>query len=146
MDLDAAIALHERSCALFRTSSSTTYPSSQSPAAESPRHEQPQPQTQYSLNPSPQTYPEDLDIIDEKLNLDDEADAVAPATEIRWTSDESRRREYAEIDRAHNGIKGLFKRMFPKIAARSNQSRFYSEDDGSDAGSIRRYRLDMPEE
>jgi len=93
---------------------------------------------------SPDTWAEELDVIEEKFALDDGEGEAAPATtEIRWTSDETRRREYAEIDRAQSGFKGMLRRMFPKIAAKSSKSRFYSEDDGSDAGSVRRYRLDL---
>lgn len=145
MNIEAAIALHERSCALFRTTSTATYPSSHPPIANGRNSYHEEPGAQYDSISSPETLAEDLSIIDEKFTLDAEADTPS-ATEIRWTSDETRRREYAEIDRAHSGIKGLFRRMFPKIAAKSNRSRFYSEDDGSDAESIRRYRLDVPEQ
>jgi len=75
----------------------------------------------------------------------DQENCVPPTTEIRWTSDETRRREYAEIDRANRGLRGLWKKILPGIAKKSSRSRFYIEDDGSDGESIRRYRLDMSE-
>lgn len=69
-----------------------------------------------------------------------------PATIIHWTSDETRRKEYNKIDRSNKGVRGLFKRMFPKIAAKSSEPRFYDESERSDAGSVRRFRIDLPHE
>lgn len=177
MNVEAAIAFHERSCALFRPTSTVAYPSSPaypsttayapttvyastatypSSTAYPPPHQHlssspphSEHRSSYSATNSPETWAEDLDAIEEKLALDDdeEEDGTAPpTTEIRWTSDETRRREYAEMDRARSGFRGVLRRMFPKIAARSSASRFYEEGDGSDAGSVRRYRLELGEE
>jgi hypothetical protein len=88
---------------------------------------------------------EELNVVDEKLAID-QYDGVPPATEIRWTSDETRRREYAEIDRGNRGLKGLWKKILPGVAKKSSRSRFYTEDDGSDGESIRRYRLEVPQD
>jgi len=186
MNVEAAIAFHERSCALFRPTSTAAYPSSpaylpttayasttaypSSPAypsttAYASTAAYP-PSTAYAPTPlplpsspprsshrssssaagSPETWASDADALDEKLALDDESGDAPPTTEIRWTSDSTRRREYAAIDRAHAGFKGMLRRMFPRIAARSSASRFYREGDGSDAGSVRRYRLDLEED
>jgi hypothetical protein len=65
-----------------------------------------------------------------------------PPTIIHWTSDETRRKEYARIDREGKGIRGIWNRLFTKSSARS---KFYKDEEGSDAGSVRRFRLDLPE-
>jgi hypothetical protein len=69
-----------------------------------------------------------------------------PATIIHWTSPETRRKEYTKIDKSNKGVRGLLKKLFPKLASRSSESRFYDEKEGSNAGSIRRFRLDLPDE
>ncbi|KAF2436072.1 hypothetical protein EJ08DRAFT_691958 [Tothia fuscella] len=68
-----------------------------------------------------------------------------PATIMHWTSHETRRRQYDHIDKSNKGLRGFFKRLFPKFS-KSSESRFYDERDGSDAGSVRRFRLDFPDE
>jgi hypothetical protein len=70
---------------------------------------------------------------------------TAAATTHYWTSDETRRREYAAIDRRNKGIRGLFNKFMPRLGKKSNRSKFYDEndDDKSDAGSVRRYRLNL---
>lgn len=65
--------------------------------------------------------------------------AIIPTTLTYWTSTDTRRREYAAIDRASRGLRGLAR----KFCFRSRQSTFYDEKAGSDAGSVRRYRLDL---
>jgi hypothetical protein len=67
----------------------------------------------------------------------------SPVT-IHWTSDETRRKEYAAIDRNRKGLRGLWNKVAPKFARSGPKSRFYDEKEGSDAGSVRRYRLDLP--
>jgi hypothetical protein len=88
-----------------------------------------------------------LNLDEADVDIDDVYDyPPLPSPETKyWTSTETRRREYAEIDKANRGIRGLFKKMFPKIAAKSKRSRFYDEKEGSMAGSVRRYRLDLPD-
>jgi len=142
-----AIAFHERSCALFQNPSSpsqySTLPNLQRAysAGASDAHRRVK-GTMYS-SAAPAVSYEELNIVDEKLVME-QHNYVLPATEIRWTSDETRRREYAEIDRANKGLRGLWKKILPGLARKSSRSRFYT-DDGSDGDSIRRYRLDMSE-
>lgn len=70
-----------------------------------------------------------------------------PVTCQYWTSDSTRRLEYAAIDAASRGVKGFFIKMVPDciLPLEKRRPRFH-EDDGSDAGSVRRYRLELPEE
>ena len=67
-----------------------------------------------------------------------------PATIIDWTSSSTRRREYDEIDRSCQGIRGLWRRLSPRWCRRNRRLSFYNGDDDSDAGSVRRYRMDIP--
>jgi hypothetical protein len=74
------------------------------------------------------------------MQLDSE---LAEVTTQYWTCDETRRKEYDEIDRRSKGIRGLWNKLMPKLGRKNTQSKFYDEEDGSDAGSVRRYRLTM---
>lgn len=73
-----------------------------------------------------------------------------PATVQYWTSDSTRRLEYAAIDAASKGMKGLLYKLIPDcmVPASSRRTRFACKDGDadSDAGSVRRYRLALPEE
>lgn len=83
-----------------------------------------------------------------------EADALAPppppppATVQYWTSDSTRRLEYAAIDAASKGVRGFFIKLVPDciLPKHTRRTRFCDGDEGSDAGSVRRYRLQLPEE
>jgi hypothetical protein len=64
---------------------------------------------------------------------------------LSWTSDATRRREYAKIDAAYSGIRGFCRRILPGGCFRNGRRNFWGtlegRDDGSDADSVRRYRL-----
>ncbi len=68
-----------------------------------------------------------------------------PATIIDWTLPSTRRLEYREIDKSCQGVRGLWRRLAPRWCRRNSRLRFFDGDD-SDAGSVRRYRLDLPVE
>ncbi len=67
-----------------------------------------------------------------------------PQTTHYWTSDRTRRLEYAAIDAASQGFKGWVKRnILPDC--------FFAKDDGhiafdDDTGSVRRYRLELEDD
>jgi hypothetical protein len=63
-----------------------------------------------------------------------------------WTSDRTRRLEYAAIDAASQGIRGFVNKLIPEcmLSKEFKRTRFCRGDEGSDAGSVRRYRLDLP--
>ena len=71
-----------------------------------------------------------------------------PATCQYWTSDSTRRLEYAAIDAANRGVRGFFIKMVPDciLPPSSRRTRFHCDDEESDSGSVRRYRLALPEE
>ncbi len=66
-----------------------------------------------------------------------------PATTIDWTLPATRQRQYEEIAKSSRGIRGLLRRLTSILLRRgSERTKFYDEK-GSDAGSVRRYRLDV---
>jgi hypothetical protein len=85
---------------------------------------------------------------DRALNPEPEAlPPPPPATVHYWTSDSTRRLEYAAIDAANRGVRGFFIRLVPDcvLSEAARRTKFHDDDD-SDAGSVRRYRLVLPEE
>jgi len=153
-NIEQALALHERSCRIFPPSSIPPTPIL-SPAYDDPTlsflsrsKSSPQVPTHSQSRPRPplRTVTAPLESgMKSSSSVDDalaEADFV-PATIMHWTSDETRRKEYAKIDLASKGFRGLLNRLFPRLTNKSKRSRFYDEKDGSRAGSIRRYRLDF---
>jgi len=63
-------------------------------------------------------------------------------TVISWTSDETRRKEYAKIDRANSGFRGLVRRLVPRpfLSRNSRRDFFTGKCDGD---SVRRFRMDV---
>ena len=56
--------------------------------------------------------------------------------------------EYAAIDAAGKGVRGFFIRLVPDciLPPARRRTRFCEDDAARDAGSVRRYRLCLPEE
>ncbi|KAL9115035.1 MAG: hypothetical protein Q9187_007378 [Circinaria calcarea] len=79
----------------------------------------------------------------ESLEKEEGIAIYTPATIIDWTSPSTRRREYDEIDRSCQGIRGLWRRLAPRWCRRNSRLSFYNSDNDSDAGSVRRYRVDI---
>lgn len=76
-----------------------------------------------------------------------EPGAERPAfnTVISWTSDATRRQEYAKIDRATRGIRGLLRRLVPKsILSRNSRRLFFTGK--CDGDSVRRFRMDVADD
>ncbi|KAH8179094.1 hypothetical protein LIA77_00613 [Sarocladium implicatum] len=70
---------------------------------------------------------------------------LPPQTTHYWTSDSTRRLEYAAIDASCRGVKGWVKRNLVPGCFTAKEDRHVAFDD--DTGSVRRYRLDLePEE
>jgi len=69
-----------------------------------------------------------------------------PTTVIDWKSTTTRRREYAHIDKVNRGLRGWWVKWAPKWCPKARRQGFYNEKKDSDAGSVRRYRLDLPED
>ena len=64
------------------------------------------------------------------------------ATNIDWTDPNTRRKAYEKHDRSQRGFRKLLKRITPRTW-QNEHLQFY--DGNSDAGSVRRYRLDIDE-
>lgn len=74
---------------------------------------------------------------------EDPKQMVPPATTHYWTSDHTRRLEYAAIDAARRGIRGWAKRnLVPACLAPKDGGHLDFDDD---SGSVRRYRLELDE-
>ena len=140
-DIDDVFALHYRSCNLFRSVSAAGAPESYTsqtgtvdpdPSALTPPSII-EPATVVSMTNSPK----DSDEITAYHEL--------PDTIIHWTSPSTRRREYAEIDRSHRGVRRFLRKVTPRWCSGSPSQPFYDSKDNSDLGSVRRYRLDLPE-
>jgi len=87
--------------------------------------------------------PEPLDIV-ETAPVPEPAVPHPPQTTHYWTSDSTRRLEYAAIDAAGRGVKGWIKRNLVPDCFAPKHDRHISFDD--DTGSVRRYRLDLEDE
>lgn len=78
--------------------------------------------------------------------------AITSTEQLFWTSDSSREEEYAKIDAAHTGLKGLVKRVLPKTwkAVHGKRRNFHQKSiaeadqasSTSDGASVRRYRIE----
>lgn len=67
-----------------------------------------------------------------------------PQTQHYWTSDNTRRMEYAAIDAASHGFKGwCLRHIVPDCIIPHEQRRLGFDDDG---GSVRRYRIQLEDE
>jgi len=69
---------------------------------------------------------------------------LPPQTTHYWTSDRTRRLEYAAIDAAGRGVKGwMMKHIVPDCFVPRERRRLAFDDD---TGSVRRYRLELENE
>lgn len=66
-------------------------------------------------------------------------------TTMHWMSPSTRKTQYDKIDRANSGLRGLLRKMMPRCVAGGGPQSFY-EEEKSDVGSVRRYRMDVPGE
>lgn len=67
---------------------------------------------------------------------------------LSWTSDATRRLEYAKIDRAYSGLRGFCRKVLPGVCFRDGRRNFWDRsdsDDVSDTDSVRRYRIRLPD-
>lgn len=69
------------------------------------------------------------------------ADPITQPTEIDWKDPANRAREYAEADRRR---KSLWWKLQKAVCCGAAEEEFWDGDE--DSGSVRRYRLDLPEE
>jgi len=146
-NIEEALALHERSRQILAMATvPTPYQSAVSVAPQPPRLYRSKTtidnpyQRHFDPYARSQGTSVEADLVDE---VDLAEDSFVPATTTYWTSTETRRQEYARIDKANKGMRGLFRKIIPKFARTTSESRFFDEKDGSDTCSVRRYRLDL---
>lgn len=141
-DIDDMLALHFRSCSLFQNPS---YQAAAPTLAMSGKG--------HSANTDfvsrPVTAPHINDSLPNSPLTKEIEDTVAPAqlpdTTMHWMSPRTRKTQYERIDRANTGLRGLFKRVVPRCVSGPPTQTFY-ENDKSDVGSVRRFRMDMSED
>ncbi|ORY07532.1 hypothetical protein BCR34DRAFT_19108 [Clohesyomyces aquaticus] len=152
-DVDDVLALHFRSCSLFHNPTYSTgqhldhrgtnvsgYGTTDADTISSHRFEvsaptsAPQPQSSLDAILPSESPKQSEDFIMDTVEL--------PTTIMHWTSPTTRQREYEKIDRANSGIRGLLRRIVPRCVSGPPPPKFY-EKDASDAGSVRRYRMDI---
>ncbi|KAL5120879.1 hypothetical protein ACEQ8H_001066 [Pleosporales sp. CAS-2024a] len=137
-DIDDVYALHHRSYSLFQNPSlhsRSGLPSPTSPPAD---------QYRFPSSGGRASIEEPFLSNAHKLLLhqaeDTEIVTERPATTMHWTSPCTRRKEYDRIDRANSGVRGFLHKVVPRCVS-GPQEKFYTKDQ-SDAGSVRRYRMD----
>ncbi|KAL2832883.1 hypothetical protein BDW59DRAFT_138822 [Aspergillus cavernicola] len=153
------LALHRDSCRLFQDHKPSNRRSS-SPPQNTQRH---LPGRTYSDFSSPPVTPilERQDSIIYPINSSSSQGNVpiqhveitsskTKPTVIEWTSPSTRRREYEAIDRASSGVRGFWRRVAPRWC-QFGDSRvpFFEEAKDGKAnyeGSVRRFRMDLPDE
>lgn len=139
-DIDDVLALHFRSCSLFQNPAyQPSLPSPTMPAYGPSLHAEigaPQ-------GPLPQAsaHESDLPAVDEKAR----AKADLEDTTMHWMSPSTRKSQYEKIDRANTGFRGLVRRFTPRCVSGHGPQRFY-EEEKSDVGSVRRYRMDVSDD
>jgi hypothetical protein len=134
-DIDDVYALHHRSYSLFQNPSLHTTSGLPSPTlSEDHKLGFPSPVGRFSTD---EVYAHDEHDLPKKS---EDTTAETTATITHWTSPCTRRREYERIDRANSGVRGFFNKVMPRCVS-GPQEKFY-EKDKSDAGSVRRYRMD----
>lgn len=143
-DIDDALALHFRSCSLFQN---PTYHSGVLPsptisgygvAADTDFGS-----TQRGMGTPPQAG-ESAKSLSPKESEGEAVIDVVPDTTMHWMSPDTRQTQYDKIDRANTGFRGFVTRLIPRCVSGAPQPKFYDHDK-SDAGSVRRYRMDFEE-
>lgn len=133
-DIDDVLALHFRSCSLFTNPSYHSHSGLPSPTLS--QREFSGAASRFSTDEMPAV----AEVIAPKQSEDSMIEAEKLNATMHWTSPSTRRRDYARIDKANSGIRGFFRRVVPRCVS-GPQEKFY-EKDQSDAGSVRRYRID----
>ncbi|KAF2835026.1 hypothetical protein M501DRAFT_1020236 [Patellaria atrata CBS 101060] len=155
LDEAQALALHQRSCAIFQTVSGpypvrsgassiksfptttvTTSPITQISPTSSPFREN---GTAFYFRNQPSFCRE----ADEEPDVD--PCAHFPPTAKYYTLPETRHREYAHIEKWSKGWRAVWRKIAPKCVAGGDRIGFY-HGKGGDGSSVRRYRVDVPDD
>jgi hypothetical protein len=141
LNIEDALSIHQQSCDLYyqlMTSPAAILP----PASVSPGNMafDYRLQQQRSASLSMSTAQGEV-----TAESDDEEYEIPPPVIMHWTSTQTRQAQYAEIDKWSKGMRGFWRRVAPRWFFRRAMQRFH-ESDKSDIGSVRRYRLELPDD
>jgi hypothetical protein len=135
-DVDDVLALHFRSCSIFTNPSYHSNSGLPSPTlSQGDVFGFPSAATRFSSD--------SLRVVEETCmprQSEDTIEEEKANTTMHWTSPCTRKREYERIDKANSSLRGFFRKVTPRCVS-GPQEKFY-EKDQSDAGSVRRYRMD----
>lgn len=136
-DLDDPVALHFRSCSLFQNPSYHAHATLPSPTfLQQDQFGRPSIASRFSVD--------DVELSEEHVMTEQSEEIMLSPqsmnTPMSWTSPTTRQKDYRRIDRANTGARGFFNRIVPRCV--SGPPEKFHEKDQSDAGSVRRYRLD----
>jgi hypothetical protein len=142
-DIDDVLALHFRSCSLFQNPSYQSAAPSLALSGYGPSAH-----TDFGSRPvtAPRTNDDAIPI--SPLSRDHEGPAAlvnVPDTTMHWMSPCTRKTQYEKIDRANTGFRGLLRKIVPRCVSGPPTQTFY-ENDQSDAGSVRRFRVDVSDD
>ena len=155
-----------RQQSLQRRASSTTYPRRDSRASDEKRNSAPSsplaPSASFaSFRFEPEAAPPFLTSRDRSYTMPSHSNVSpakhhhspstssihVPTTVMEWTSPSTRRREYEKIDRASSGMRGFWRRVAPRcFQSRGSRTLFFEEGKPEREGSVRRFRMDIPED
>lgn len=110
---------------------------SMSPSKTGPPHNEPTPLALSPLHDEPEQ------------QEDQPPHKPVPATVMDWTLPSTRKREYAKIDRSNRGIRGLWGKVTPRwLHGNGKRTPFFDESKRGKEyeGSVRRFRLDVPDD
>lgn len=142
--IDDAVAFHERSCRLMEALSMS---SRNVEPVRAPLHRattSPYLVTPPFIHPNAHGPPSPLDQDSTVADTSTEALHIEhPVT--HWTSATTRSKQYAKIDKQNSGFRKFIRKLVPCCLSKPTRLDFYDEKDDSDAGSVRRYRIDLPD-
>ncbi|KAF2760136.1 hypothetical protein EJ05DRAFT_273390 [Pseudovirgaria hyperparasitica] len=147
MTTQEAVDFHRQSVSLFQSLPQGPYS-----APSSPKRENVIPfttvlnfGTNMPYSRSPPITTTRLEYPDQEEEEEEELYEPVPPTIIHWTSPDTRRQQYAEIDRMHSGLRGLWRKVAPRWLCPRVPAKFYDEKNGDDSCSVRRHRLSLPQ-
>lgn len=160
---ETLLALHRESCRLFQDSqpeqhlqrtNPTRYTHQKSRSStdkeSSSLFASPYPTSHFDSNhaPAPPHFLGSRDRANTMPTINPSTSSVqAPPTVMEWTSVDTRRREYEKIDRASSGMRGFWRRVAPRcFKSRDARTPFFEEGKPEREGSVRRFRMDLPDE
>lgn len=140
-DVDDVLALHFRACSLFQSSSYQPSLPSPTMSAHGPSVTATEIGAATETLHYQSTYDSDVGPLDEKTI----ATADVEDTTMHWMSPSTRKKQYDKIDRANSGLGSMIRRILPRCVSGPGPQRFH-DDEKSDAGSVRRYRVGVPDD